>query len=262
MLPPCGPSIHSATQKLDTFHPKCNLGRHERREDSTIYQRQQSHRRDRRRAVSAADGSEPAERVELPGRQPSSSENLRPLPNRIEAAARYGTGFALGHAGAGGEGPGLVFYCCVGSVRVGARAVLEKSSASLLRADCRAWIACLAGPREGSSTRESWLGIAAHNAKLPYRTVKSLYYGEIKDRENKAVKTLKAAAEQHEIEDLARTIEKTAERVRIILRRRSEVDQPCLPLAMPQRGYRRPVRSHERPHLHRRLPRCPPNVRG
>jgi len=57
-------------------------------------------------------------------------------------------------------------------------------------------IAVLAGPRDWGVTRESWL--ARVPVKVPtvtYRTVKALWYGEIKDENHWAARDIKRAAQ-------------------------------------------------------------------
>lgn len=57
-------------------------------------------------------------------------------------------------------------------------------------------IALIAGPRDWGVTRESWL--ARVTDKVPtvtYRTVKALWYGEIKDENHWAARDIKRAAQ-------------------------------------------------------------------
>lgn len=58
----------------------------------------------------------------------------------------------------------------------------------------RELIAAVAGPREWSDTRQSWLSRAARRSGLTYRTIKSLWYGEIDDPRHYAAQLLQIAA--------------------------------------------------------------------
>lgn len=89
----------------------------------------------------------------------------------------------------------------------------EKSSTDFL-STCRASIALLAGQREWTDTRESWLARAADRSGLSNRTIKSLYYGDITDADHPAVKKLQRAARAYETEDLASRIEALARSLR------------------------------------------------
>lgn len=62
----------------------------------------------------------------------------------------------------------------------------------------RELIAAVAGPRQWSDTRESWLARAARGARLPYRTIKALWYGEITDVNHRSARLLRDAAEKYE----------------------------------------------------------------
>lgn len=69
----------------------------------------------------------------------------------------------------------------------------------------REHIATLAGPRQWSDTRESWLARAARKAGLSYRTIKALWYGEITDENNASARLLRQAAElANQYESMAR----------------------------------------------------------
>jgi hypothetical protein len=68
----------------------------------------------------------------------------------------------------------------------------------------RAEIAYLAGPRSWGDTRASWLNrvpkvvkraLGTEKETVPYRTVKALWYGEIRDGEHHAVRDVKRAVE-------------------------------------------------------------------
>lgn len=66
----------------------------------------------------------------------------------------------------------------------------EKSSEVALRD----LVASVAGPRQWSDTRESWLNRAARRAQLSYRTIKSLFYGELVDPNHPSARKLRDAA--------------------------------------------------------------------
>lgn len=66
----------------------------------------------------------------------------------------------------------------------------EKSSEVALRD----LVAVVAGPRQWSDTRESWLSRAARRAQLNYRTIKALFYAEITDPDHPSVRRLRDAA--------------------------------------------------------------------
>lgn len=77
--------------------------------------------------------------------------------------------------------------------------MLEKPSTKVGVRTMRDSIAVLAGPRKWGDTRESWLSHAAqraaeYGANVPYRTVKSLFYGEIADDNHWAAIELRRAA--------------------------------------------------------------------
>lgn len=65
-------------------------------------------------------------------------------------------------------------------------------------------ISALAGPRQWGDTRESWLSRVPRAVKgalrtdgetVPYRMVKALWYGEIKDPEHAAARDIRKAAQ-------------------------------------------------------------------
>lgn len=58
----------------------------------------------------------------------------------------------------------------------------------------RELVATVAGPREWSDTRQSWLARAARRSGLTYRTIKALWYGEIDDPKHYAAQLLQVAA--------------------------------------------------------------------
>lgn len=65
---------------------------------------------------------------------------------------------------------------------------MEKPSAM------RELVAAVAGQREFSDTRESWLNRAARRAGISFRSVKGIFYGEIADPRHPAVQLLQHAA--------------------------------------------------------------------
>lgn len=69
---------------------------------------------------------------------------------------------------------------------------MEKSSGDQT---VRTEIAIVAGPREWGDTRESWLArVPRRVSTVTYRTVKALWYGEIKDPEHWAARDIREAA--------------------------------------------------------------------
>lgn len=73
-------------------------------------------------------------------------------------------------------------------------------------------IAILAGPREWDQTRASWLDqVCEHVPTVSYRTIKALWYGEIKDPDHWAARDIRRAVEvleaQREAASLARQLE-------------------------------------------------------
>lgn len=79
----------------------------------------------------------------------------------------------------------------------------------------RALIGAVAGPRQWSDTRESWLNRAARRSNLTYRTIKAIWYGEISDAGNRSIRLLQHAAKQRanalsgRLEEIARGMEST-----------------------------------------------------
>ena len=76
----------------------------------------------------------------------------------------------------------------------------EKSSNE--GATMRELIVAVAGQRQWSDTRESWLARAARKAGVSYRQAKAIYYNEIKDPNHRSVRLMRDAAElaqQYEI---------------------------------------------------------------
>ena len=68
----------------------------------------------------------------------------------------------------------------------------EKSSRA---ASMRELVASVAGPREWSDTRESWLGRAARRAGITFRQTKALFYGEIADPNHRSARLMRDAAD-------------------------------------------------------------------
>ena len=60
----------------------------------------------------------------------------------------------------------------------------------------RELVEAVAGPRQWSDTRESWLSRAARRSGLSFRTVKAVWYGEIKDESHSSIRLLRHAALQ------------------------------------------------------------------
>jgi hypothetical protein len=65
---------------------------------------------------------------------------------------------------------------------------MEKSSAM------RELVAAVAGPREFSDTRESWLNRAARRAGISFRAAKAVFYAEITDPRHPSIQLLQHAA--------------------------------------------------------------------
>lgn len=81
----------------------------------------------------------------------------------------------------------------------------------------RELVIVVAGPRQWTDTRESWLARAARRAGISYRQVKSIWYGEIADRDHRSVRLLRDAAEQNargEASELANKLETIARGMR------------------------------------------------
>lgn len=78
--------------------------------------------------------------------------------------------------------------------------------------DWHGHITSIAGPMRSNDTRESWLARAARKAQLPFRQIKSLYYGECKDpKTSVALGVLSAAAKARaEASELASRFESLA----------------------------------------------------
>lgn len=58
-------------------------------------------------------------------------------------------------------------------------------------------IAAVAGPREWSDNRKSWLARAAHHAGITQRQAKALWYGEITDDSHRSARLMRDAAANH-----------------------------------------------------------------
>lgn len=80
------------------------------------------------------------------------------------------------------------------------------------KSQMRREIAIIAGPRDWGQTHESWLNRVPERVKtVSHRTVKALWYGEIKDPEHWAARDIRRAVElieaQREAASLARQLE-------------------------------------------------------
>ena len=73
----------------------------------------------------------------------------------------------------------------------------------------RVLVATAAGLQEECSNRKSWLAQAARNTRLSFRSIKSVWYGEIDDPNHPTIRILKYTAAQ-------RAKEKAAERAEVI----------------------------------------------
>jgi hypothetical protein len=60
----------------------------------------------------------------------------------------------------------------------------------------RELVAAVAGPREFSDNRKSWLNRAARRAGISFRSVKAVFYAEITDPNHHAVRLLQCAARE------------------------------------------------------------------
>lgn len=79
-------------------------------------------------------------------------------------------------------------------------------------------IAIIAGPRGWQDTRESWLArVTERVPSVPYRTVKSLFYGEIQDSNHWAAIDLRRAAE--------RELQATKDRIAVAMHRMEVLDE-------------------------------------
>lgn len=73
----------------------------------------------------------------------------------------------------------------------------------------RELVEAVAGPRPAGE-RDRWFAKAANLAGITYRQVRAVFYGEIKDPEHKAIRSLKKAAGQNEAAELAHRFEHLA----------------------------------------------------
>lgn len=81
--------------------------------------------------------------------------------------------------------------------------------------EMRELVAAVAGPREFSDTRESWLNRAARRAGITYRSAKAVFYAEITNPRHPAIRLLQHAADKRagtlasSFEAIARGMEST-----------------------------------------------------
>lgn len=66
----------------------------------------------------------------------------------------------------------------------------------MLSVNGRDLVAAVAGPREWGDNRKSWFARAARRANLHPRTVKAVFYGEIKDPEHRSIRRLETEAQR------------------------------------------------------------------
>ncbi len=88
----------------------------------------------------------------------------------------------------------------------GVSAVSEKSFKG---PSVREIVAAVAGPREFSDTRETWLRRAARRAGISFRQAKALWYGEITDPYHRSARLMQDAAMKR-AQDLAGKFEHVA----------------------------------------------------
>jgi hypothetical protein len=74
----------------------------------------------------------------------------------------------------------------------------------------RELIAAVAGPRQVTDTRDTWLMRAARLAGTSYRQARAIYYGEINDPYHRSVSKFREAAGKHEARNLAAQFESLA----------------------------------------------------
>jgi hypothetical protein len=72
----------------------------------------------------------------------------------------------------------------------------SKNSGDGMNASPKALLADLCGPREIHDSRESWLRRGARQAGLSYRQAKGIFYAEITDPENRAVRLIREKLER------------------------------------------------------------------
>ena len=76
-------------------------------------------------------------------------------------------------------------------------------------------VAAVAGPRNFSDNRKSWLNRAARRAGISYRSVKAVFYGEITNETHASIRLLRYAARERagtlasRFETIARGMETT-----------------------------------------------------
>jgi molybdenum-dependent DNA-binding transcriptional regulator ModE len=86
-------------------------------------------------------------------------------------------------------------------------------------------LADLCGPREIHDSRESWLRRGARLAGLSYRQAKSIFYGEIRNPEHRAVRAIRETLEREQTRRNGAHHDTPAElagRLRILLDRHDE----------------------------------------
>lgn len=69
----------------------------------------------------------------------------------------------------------------------------------------RELVALVAGPRQWSDNRKSWLERAARRAGISFRQAKALFYGEIADSKHKSARLMRDAAADH-YEEIAQSL--------------------------------------------------------
>lgn len=72
--------------------------------------------------------------------------------------------------------------------------------------ELRELVGVVAGQREWSDTRETWLGRAARRAGISYRQCKALWYAEITDPTHRSARLMRDAAAEH-YEQIAESLE-------------------------------------------------------
>ena len=84
-------------------------------------------------------------------------------------------------------------------------------------ASLRELVASVAGPRQWSDTRESWLARAARRAGISFRQAKALFYGEIRDPNHKSARLMRdaAAAQFESLSDVLEQIDADFHRAQI-----------------------------------------------
>lgn len=70
-------------------------------------------------------------------------------------------------------------------------------------------VVAVAGPRDFSDTRETWLRRAARRAGISFRQAKALWYGEITDKNHRSARLMQDAAAKR-AQDLAGKFEHVA----------------------------------------------------